>query len=219
MASVLITGANRGLGLEFARQYSNDGWTVVAAVRNSSPDLDALGIRVEFLDLGDPQAVARFPDCIDFGLDLFIANAGTNFPMASKSAQDARDWLAMMMVNAIAPHQLLKSLLPRLSETRGTAIALSSTMGSIADNAGNWIPYRTSKAALNMAWSALATEARRAGVTAALVCPGWVKTRMGGDGAEITASESVTQIRALITSLVPADSGRFMNRDGSTIPW
>src|SRR4051812_19294664 len=148
MPSVLITGANRGIGLEFARQYSADGWDVIATARQSSAELDALGVRVKPLDLADADAVAAFR--VDGPLDLLIANAGTNHPMNAKSAEDARDWRAMMMVNAIAPYQLGKALLQKMGNG-GKAIAISSGMGSIAENSGGWIPYRTSKAALNMA--------------------------------------------------------------------
>ena len=216
MPLVLITGANRGIGLEFARQYSADGWDVIATARQSSAELDALGVRVEQLDLADADALAAFR--VDGPLDLLIANAGTNHPMNTKSAQDARDWQAMMMVNAIAPYQLGKTLLPRMGEG-GRMVAISSGMGSIAENSGGWIPYRTSKAALNMAWSCLALEAKPRGVACVLLSPGWVKTRMGGAGAEITSEESVGAMRALIDRLSIGDSGRFLRRDGSELPW
>jgi NAD(P)-dependent dehydrogenase (short-subunit alcohol dehydrogenase family) len=166
MPTVLITGANRGIGLEFARQYSADGWTVIATARQSSAELESAGVRIEPLDLSDADAVAGFPGKIDAPLDLFIANAGTNQPMNTGTAEDARDWQAMMMINAIAPYQLGQALLPRLAEANGKAIAISSGMGSIGDNGGGWVPYRTSKAALNMAWSCLALEAKPKGVTA-----------------------------------------------------
>ncbi len=217
MAKVLITGANRGIGLEFARQYSSAGWDVIGTTRRSSAELDELGVRVESLDLSDPDAVAAFPAKID-SLDLFIANAGTNHPMTPDGPQNARDWQLMMMVNVIAPYQLAKALLSRMTN-RGRMIAISSGMGSIGDNGGGWIPYRTSKAALNMAWNSLALEARSHGITCALVSPGWVKTRMGGAGAEITTGESVGDIRALIDRLSIADTGKFLRRSGSELPW
>ena len=124
MPTVLITAANRGIGLEFARQYSADRWDVIATARQSSPELDALGVRVEPLDLSDADAVTAFPGRIDVPLDLFIANAGTNHPMDGNTAQDARDWQTMMMVNAIAPFMLGKALLPRVAEARGKMICL-----------------------------------------------------------------------------------------------
>jgi NAD(P)-dependent dehydrogenase (short-subunit alcohol dehydrogenase family) len=218
MPTVLVTGANRGIGLEFARQYAADGWDVIATARQSSPELDAFGVRVEPLDLADADAVAKFASKISGPLDLFIANAGTNHPMGTGGADNARDWQVMMMVNAIAPFQFGQALLPRMTRG-GKMICLSSGMGSIAQNSGGWIPYRTSKAALNMAWSCLALEARRDGVTAVALSPGWVKTRMGGAGAEISTEESVSSMRKLIDRLTIADSGRFLRRDGSELPW
>jgi NAD(P)-dependent dehydrogenase (short-subunit alcohol dehydrogenase family) len=218
MSTILITGANRGIGLEFARQYSQDGWEVVATARHSGEELDALGVRVEPLDLADADAVASFAGKIDGPLDLFIANAGTNHPMEGKSADDARAWQAMMMVNAIAPYLLGKALLPRMAEG-GRMIAISSGMGSIGDIGAGWVPYRTSKAALNMAWSSLAIEAKPRSVTCVLVSPGWVKTRMGGAGAQITAEQSVADIRKLVVGLGIEQTGRFLRRNGSEIPW
>jgi NAD(P)-dependent dehydrogenase (short-subunit alcohol dehydrogenase family) len=218
MPKVLITGANRGIGLEFARQYSQDGWEVIATARHSSPELDALGVRVEQLDLADADAVAGLASKVEGPLDLFIANAGTNHPMEGKTADDARAWATMMMVNAIAPYMLGKALLPRMRDG-GKMIAISSGMGSIGDIGAGWVPYRTSKAALNMAWSSLALEAKPRGVACVLLSPGWVKTRMGGAGAQITAEESVSDMRALIERLTIDDAGKFMRRNGSELPW
>lgn len=124
----------------------------------------------------------------------------------------------MIMINAIAPYQLGKALLPMMSRG-GKMVAISSGMGSIRDNSGGWIPYRTSKAALNMAWSCLALEAKERGVSCVLFSPGWVKTRMGGAGAEITSEESVSDMRALIERLTIEDTGRFLRRNGSELPW
>jgi len=218
MPTVLITGANRGIGLEFTRQYAADGWQVIATARRSSPELDALGVRVEALDLSDADAVTTFAERIAVPLDLFIANAGTSEPKRPQTADDASAWQSMMMVNAIAPYLLGKALLPRMT-SGARMIAISSGMGSIAENGGGWVPYRTSKAALNMAWNSLAMEAKRSGVTVVALSPGWVKTDMGGAGAEITAQESVSDMRALIDRLTIADTGKFLRRSGSEIAW
>jgi NAD(P)-dependent dehydrogenase (short-subunit alcohol dehydrogenase family) len=163
MPRVLITGANRGIGLEFARQYAEAGWDVVATARQSSPELDRLGVSVEPLDLADADAVDSFPERIEGDIDLFIANAGTNHPLNGDGAQNAREWQVMLMVNTISPYELGKAPLARMNP-EGKMVAISSGMGSISDNGGGWIPYRTSKAALNMAWSCLALEARAHGV-------------------------------------------------------
>ena len=216
MPKILITGANRGIGLEFARQYSADGWNVIATARHSSPELDGLGVTVKPLDLADPEAVAGF--AVDGPLDLFIANAGTSQPKETQGAANARDWQAMMMVNAIAPYQLGRALLATMAEG-GKMIAMSSGMGSIGDNGGGWVPYRTSKAALNMAWNSLALEAKPRGVACVLFSPGWVKTDMGGAGAEITPQESVGDMRALIERLTIENTGTFLRRNGSELPW
>jgi NAD(P)-dependent dehydrogenase (short-subunit alcohol dehydrogenase family) len=220
MPTVLITGANRGIGLEFARQYAGDGWDVIATARQSSSELDALGVRVEALDLGDADAVTAFAGKIDGPLDLFIANAGTNHPMQGETADDAREWQVMMLVNAIAPYLLGRKLLPRMARG-GKMVAISSGMGSIADNGGGtaWVPYRSSKAALNMAWNSLSFEARPREVACVLFSPGWVQTRMGGSGAEITPQESVGDLRAQIERLTIENNGRFLRRDGSELPW
>ena len=218
MPTALITGANRGIGLEFARQYSKTGWDVIATARESNAELRSLGVRVEPLDLSGADAVAAFPSRIAPPLDLFISNAGTNHPMNGDTAEDARGWKAMMMVNAIAPYMLARKLLDRMPGG-GKMVAISSGMGSIAENGGGWVPYRTSKAALNMAWSSLALEAKPRGIACVVLSPGWVKTRMGGSGAQITAEESVRDMRALIDRLSMEDASKFKRRSGSEIPW
>ena len=221
MPTVLVTGANRGIGLELARQYAEAGWNVIAAARDpsSADELNALDVSVEQLEMRDMDAVSSFASRVSGSLDLLIANAATNHPMNPKTAEDAKAWVDMLAINCIAPYVLAKSLLPRLGEAGGKAIAISSGMGSIGDAGGGWIPYRTSKAALNMAWRSLSLEARPLGVTAGMLSPGWVKTRMGGEGADITPEESATAMRSLIDRLTIEDTGKFMRRDGSELPW
>jgi len=218
MPIVLITGANRGIGLEFARQYSNDGWDVIATARQSSAELEALGVRIEQLDMQDLDSVVGLGGKVE-GLDLLIANAGTWMPEKAETAEDGRAWAAMMITNTIAPYLLAKSLLPKVGAAKGKLIALTSGMGSIAESSGGYVPYRSSKAALNMAWHSLAIEAKPLGVIAAVFDPGWVKTRMGGANAPTSPEQSVGEMRRLIEQLGPEDSGAFLKRDGSRHQW
>jgi len=218
MPTVLITGANRGIGLEFARQYAADGWEVIATARQSSPELEALGVRVEQLDMRDLDAVVALGRCME-RLDLLIANAGTWIPEQAESADDGRAWSEMMTTNTIAPYLLAKSVLPQVGEVRGKLMALTSGMGSIGESSGGYVPYRTSKAALNMAWHSLAIEAKKLNVVAAVLDPGWVKTRMGGPNAPTPPEQSVAEMRRLIDSLGPEASGAFLKREGSRHQW
>lgn len=219
MPTVLITGANRGLGLEFARQYSADGWDVVATAREASRELEGLGVRVEPLVMTDLEAVAAFGDRLD-ALDLLIANAGTYGPGQADNADEARRWGETFTVNTVAPYLLARAVLPQVERSRGKLIAISSKMGSIADNgSGGYLAYRTSKSALNSAWRNLALDVRSRDVVAAVLHPGWVKTRMGGSGAPLEPQGSIAGMRRVIDRLSPSQSGGFFGYDGATIPW
>ena len=218
MPSVLITGANRGIGLEFARQYSSDGWDVVATARESGAELEQLQVRVERLDMEDLDSIAGFGARLD-SLDLLIANAGTYGPRLVTTAEDARSWSETFVVNTIAPFLLAQSVLPLVARAGGKLIAITSRMGSIEDNSsGGYIAYRSSKTALNSAWRSLAVDTKGK-VTAAVLHPGWVQTRMGGASAPLTTEQSVSGMRRVIDRLEPGQSGRFWSYDGSEIPW
>ena len=218
MPTVLVTGTNRGIGLEFARQYSADGWEVIATAREPSAELQAVDVLIEEVDMQDLDAVLALGERVR-KLELLIANAGTWIPEQAGTAEEGRAWADMLVTNTIAPYLLAKSLLPQVSAAKGKLMALTSGMGSIGESSGGYVPYRSSKAALNMAWSCLALEAKSRGVTAVVLSPGWVKTRMGGTGAEITPEQSVSDIRALIDRLTVDDTGRFLRRNGSELPW
>lgn len=219
MPHVLITGANRGLGLEFARQYKEAGWDVIATARQASPELEALSVRVETLDMQDLDAVERFGDRLD-RLDLLIANAGTYGPREVTTADEAREWAETFVVNTISPYLLAQSVLPLVEASSGKLIAVSTKMGSIEDNtSGGFIAYRSSKAALNAAWRNLAIEARNRGVIAATLHPGWVQTRMGGASAPLEPEESIAGMRKVIEGLTVDQSGAFLSYDRTTVPW
>ena len=217
MPSVLITGANRGLGLEFVRQYKHAGWDVVATARETSPELDALDVRVEAIEMGDLDAVAALGSRID-RLDLLIANAGTYGPRDIRDAEAGRGWEQTFVVNTIAPFLLAQSLIPAVDAARGKLIAISTRMGSIEDNnSGGYIAYRSSKAALNAAWKSLAID--NPGLVCAVLHPGWVQTRMGGRSAPLSPEESVVGLRKVIDGLGPERSGGFFDYRGAMVPW
>jgi NAD(P)-dependent dehydrogenase (short-subunit alcohol dehydrogenase family) len=217
MPTVLITGANRGLGLAFARAYAADGWQVIATARQSSPELDALGVQVEALDMRDLDAVATFGGRVD-AFDLLIANAGTYGPRSVTSAEDGSGWSETFAVNTIAPFLLAQSVLGRVTAAGGKLIAISTKMGSIEDNtSGGFIAYRSSKAALNAAWRSLAIDNPQ--VVCAVLHPGWVKTRMGGQSAPLEPEDSIAGMRRVIDGLGREQSGGFYSYDGSRIPW
>lgn len=217
MPTVLITGANRGIGLELARQYAADGWTVIATVREESPELGELGVEVSRLDVRDFGAVVRFGQAIDT-LDLLIANAGTYGPRNPTSSDDAEAWSETFAVNTIAPFLLAQSVLPAVERAGGKLIAISTRMGSIADNdSGGFVAYRSSKSALNSAWKSLSVD--NPTMVCAVLHPGWVQTRMGGESAPLSPEDSVASIRRVIESLGPDQSGAFFAYDGASIPW
>lgn len=168
----------------------------------------------------DLDAVAGFGSRIDGPLDLLIANAGTYGPRSASSAEEASGWSETFAVNTIAPYLLAQAVLEQVAAARGKLIAISTKMGSIDDNSsGGFLAYRSSKAALNMAWRNLAIETRGRGVIAAMLHPGWVRTRMGGQQAPLEPEQSVASMRKLIESLGPGQSGRFFSHDGSEVPW
>jgi NAD(P)-dependent dehydrogenase (short-subunit alcohol dehydrogenase family) len=222
LARVLITGAGRGIGLEFVRQYAADGWDVIATVRDpaAAPELEDIGARVEQLDMRDFAALASFGERLAGApLDLFIANAGVSGPQRISNPQLADEWQHVHAVNAVAPTLLAEALLPNVLAAEGRMVAITSRMGSIADSSGGSVAYRSSKAALNAAWRALALDLAGRPVTLALFHPGWVRTDMGGPNAPLATPDSVASLRRVIAGLGPKDSGSFLDRDGSLIPW
>ena len=217
MPKVLITGANRGLGLEFVRQYKDAGWDVVSTARESGPELDDLGVEVESLEMSDLDAVEHFGKRFD-RLDLLIANAGTYGPRDVRDAKAGQKWAQTFVINTVAPFLLAQSVLPAVKSARGKLIAVSTKMGSIADNnSGGFIAYRSSKSALNSAWRSLAVD--NPDVVCAVLHPGWVQTRMGGSSAPLEPEESIAGMRKVIESLGPEQSGGFFAYYGAEVPW
>ena len=223
MPTVLITGANRGLGLEFARQYASEGWDVIGTCRDPSEagELSALpNSRIQALDMTDLAALDGFSAGLgDAKLDLLIANAGLMEPRGPMGLDYAHAWLQTLTVNAVAPVLLAYAVKDRIARG-GKAISITSKMGSLSDNgSGGYYAYRSSKAALNAAWRSLALDWRDERILAAMLHPGWVRTRMGGPNGLIDAPESVAGMRRVIEQLRPEQTGGFFNYDGAQIPW
>jgi len=224
MPTVLITGASRGLGLEFARQYAADGWRVHACCREPGGAVTAISgdVVCHALDVTDTAAIAALDAALKGeALDLLVNNAGIMGRGQKLGRIDADGWDTVLRVNAIAPIMLSEALLPNLRKVTGAKIAmLTSRMGSIADNtSGGMYAYRSSKAALNAAAHSLALDLADDGIPVVLLHPGWVRTDMGGPNGQIDAPEAVTGLRHIIADLKMADSGAFYAYDGRQIPW
>jgi NAD(P)-dependent dehydrogenase (short-subunit alcohol dehydrogenase family) len=224
MPTVLLTGASRGLGLEFARQYAAEGWRVIATARDpeKATTLRAIPGAVEShaLDVADLAAAGRLAQRLDAPIDVLIANAGIAGPRGmSAEAVEGEAWAEVMRVNVMAPLALAGAFRQHLERGRERkAIAITSRLGSLAsNNEGGMYAYRSSKAALNAVWRSFALDHK--GLIAALLHPGWVRTDMGGPGGALAPAESVAAMRRVIAGLTTQDSGRFFNYDGAPLPW
>jgi NAD(P)-dependent dehydrogenase (short-subunit alcohol dehydrogenase family) len=225
MHTVLITGASRGIGLEFTRQYLARGSRVIACCRLpdcasalqalAAPALDVVG-----LDVSDSAAVAALPAKLaGNSLDLFINNAGVYGDHQGLADADWAQWLDVFSVNVIGPLMLTRALLP-LMAVNAKLVYLSSKMGSISDNTGGGAYiYRSSKTALNQVIRSLSIDLAGQGLSVAALHPGWVQTDMGGPNALIDTGTSVSGLMGVIDRLNATGSGRFFNYNGEEIPW
>ena len=220
MSIALVTGANRGIGLELVRQLVARGTKVVAVCRHSSPELDSLGVRVESgCDVTDPEAGSRLAAKLGSAtLDLLVHNAGMLVP-DSLGGVEPNAVRAQFELNAMAPLFLTKALLPCLRA--GAKVALvTSRMGSIGDNgSGSYYGYRMSKAALNAAGVSLARDLAPHRIAVAILHPGAVRTDMTGGTGTIEVEESVRGLLARIDELTLETSGSFLHQNGEVLPW
>ena len=227
MPTVLIAGANRGIGLEFARQYAADGWTVIAGCRRPDEANDLKGldgdVQVHAVDTTDATEVGSFKGAVgDRPLDLVIANAGVYGGDHQQAGDIDFDAMAhTLAVNTVGPLRVAEAFTANLKSAKGAKlVAITSQMGSIDDNgSGGFIAYRASKAGLNAAWKSVALALAPDGVTAIVMHPGWVQTDMGGEKAPTTPEQSVTGMREVIAGLGVDDAGTFRAFDGRTLPW
>lgn len=232
MNTVLITGANRGIGLEFARQYAADGWQVVACCRqpqqaealNRLADQYKDRFSIHRLDVRELAETDQLSHKLqDLPIDILINNAGV-YPHAQNGEFDRisyDDWMEAFRVNTFAPLKMVEALIEQIACSQLKIVAtITSKMGSIADNqrGGSYI-YRSSKAAVNMVVKSLAIDLQPRGIIAVLLHPGWVQTDMGGRGALISTKQSVTGMKSILDRVTHSDTGKFIAYDGQHIPW
>jgi len=227
MPTALITGANRGIGYEFARQYASDGWRVIACCREPAraDDLRAVKGAVSIHKLDVTDAVSVLAAKAEIGsepIDRLINNAVFIGQRASKLGHvDYGDWSVTLNVNLLGPARVSFAFVDNVLVGQQKKMATMSTrMSSLTEcTAIDFLVYRTSKAAVNMMTKLAANELGPKGATVVLLHPGWVQTELGGPRATTPANESVSAMRAVLDKLTPADNGHFINFDGSLIPW
>ena len=226
MPTVLITGANRGIGLELVRLFAGEGWGVQAVCRQPDKAKSLKEVQgrvtVQRADVTDGLRIASLARALsDEPIDILINNAGHLGGRSGFGETDFDLWLEVLKVNTLAPLRLAERFADHVEKSeRKLIVNISSLMGSIArsESGGNYI-YRSSKAAVNKVTATLAVDLKPRAITVISVHPGWVSTDMGGPDAPLTPPESAAALRALFERIKPTDSGRFFNYDGEELPW
>jgi NAD(P)-dependent dehydrogenase (short-subunit alcohol dehydrogenase family) len=224
MNTVLIIGASRGIGHEFARQYCDNGWSVIATARTDEAlaTLRGLGCRAIKLDVTDAAQITSLGDQLQgVQLKAAIINAGVYGPRTQGlDAVSAADFDAVMRTNVWAAMQLIPQIAPALIAGKGKLAVISSKMGSIGlrTSSSGWL-YRASKAALNSVLKDASLVLGPQGVTCVSFHPGWVRTDMGGEGADLSVQESVSGMRQTLLALTPGQNGSTLNYDGEALAW
>lgn len=233
MVTWLITGANRGIGLGLTSLVLKRGDHVIACMREpekaealaAQKDLHGDRLTILKLDVTNKDSVAAAARAVTKPVDILVNNAGIFGPREGDSpGQDALDmdfdaFAEVLAVNTLGPLRVSQAFLPQLEAAKGKIITITSRMGSLAGSNSGSVAYRSSKAAVNKVMLGLADAVRPKGIPVLLVHPGWVKTDMGGTGADITTAQSVAGIAALADKLDMNLSAQFRNYDGSPIAW
>ncbi|SHM93278.1 Short-chain dehydrogenase [Duganella sacchari] len=222
MPTALVIGASRGIGLELVKQYRADGWRVIATARKQE-DCDALvalGAEPHKLDVNNVEAVAGLGWKLDGEeLEVAILNAGLYGPRHDGFPMET-DFNAVMHTNVLAAMRLLPIIAPMVSAAQGKLAVLSSRMGSLSErNSPSGSLYRASKAALNSVLIDTALVHGKQGATCVAIHPGWVRTDMGGDSADLSVKESAAGIRNTLATLPASDQAAYRNYDGTAIGW
>ena len=226
--TVLITGANRGIGLEFVTQYAADGWRVLACCREpqAAKVLNGLAsehanIEVYALDVADfTQIDALASQLKNTAIDVLINNAGV-YPNSRFGDVNEAAWVEAFKINVMAPQKIAEAFQAHLANSQLKKLAtLSSKMGSLDDNtSGGSVAYRSTKCAVNMVMKSLSIDLKPAGISVVTLHPGWVQTDMGGSNAMINTQTSVTGLRKVIDNLSLGNTGEFIAFDGQEIKW
>ncbi len=237
MATILITGTNRGLGFEFTRQYAEDGWRVLACCRkpDEAEQLHSLAaeshndIQIFPLDVTDFSAIDDLADRLrGDAIDVLLNNAGVIGPKPNEEGANGQlfgsinydIWQDVVRINTFAPVKMAEAFVEHVAAgDQKKIVSITSVLGSIAETYGNFYAYRTSKAALNMAMASLSKDLAARGIIVAVFCPGWVKTEMGGPQAEIMPDVSITGLRRQIAQLTLAASGTFHRYNEDALSW
>ena len=227
MPNVLITGANRGIGLQLTKHYIEAGWEVIATYRNAEGNeaLQALAspqLTLLQADVNNDEGISKIASYFQGqGLDLLINNAGIYGPRDQTFGKVERQaWREILEVNTISPMMLAQSLADSLAQNKGTLAIISSKVGSIDDNtSGNAYMYRSSKTAVNQVIKCLSIDLGPRDITVFSLHPGWVRTDMGGPNGSIDVVESVAGLTNVIAHVSADQNGHFINYDGSPIPW
>ncbi len=231
MATVLVTGANRGLGLEFCKQYAQDNWNVIACCREPEKANALLQLSKEYknvqifgLDLNDFAQITHLAQQLnDVAIDVLLNNAGVYGDKSTNGFGhlDYDAWQKNMQINLFAPVKMTEVFLPHVQKsTQKKVVAITSLMGSIGDNgSGGSILYRSSKAALNAAMKSIAIDNQHKNITVLILHPGWVKTDMGGLNAPMEITESITKMRRTIAEFTIEKTGQFLRYDATSLPW
>lgn len=221
MPTVLITGANRGIGREFVSQFETAGWRVISTCRD--PASAGLPGEVHALDVTDGAAVAALAkELSGTPIDMLLNNAGISAPRERSTVGhlDYDAWEDVLRVNALGPMRVAEAFVDHVAASdRKTMIFITSMMGSIAQNGGGAYIYRSSKTCLNMAVNCLSKDLKPRGISCVLFHPGWVRTDMGGPAAALDTKTSVSSMMNVFNRLSVDDTGRFLNYDGFDFPW
>lgn len=222
MPTILITGANRGLGLEFVRAYADAGWRVIGVVRDalSGRAASEAGAEVYVGDLADHRSLERLHQSLkDVSFDVLLLNAGIYGDGQKFGSMDYDEATKVFKTNTLGPLKMAELFAAQLTGPKVLA-GMSSMMASIADNSsGSFYSYRASKAALNAVLKSLSVDLASQGACVVALSPGWARTDMGGENAPLSPQEAALGLKAVLDQAGPEMNGKFMHYDGSELPW